>query len=72
VLRREGVRNIGVVATHGLFTGERWRALLSGLVGEIWITNTVLSPRRPRQARIVSVAPLFATLLERSSDPRRL
>ena len=40
VLRDEGVQHIGVIATHGLFTGERWRALLSEGVEEIWITDT--------------------------------
>ena len=59
-LRDAGVRQIGVIATHGLFTGERWRALLSEGVQEIWITDTVLSRRRPPQAHIVPVAPLLA------------
>jgi ribose-phosphate pyrophosphokinase len=62
-LRDAGVRQIGVVATHGLFTGERWRAVLSGGVREMWITDTVLSRRRPPQARIVPVAPLLAAVL---------
>jgi ribose-phosphate pyrophosphokinase len=71
-LRDSGVEQIGVIATHGLFTGDRWRALSSEGVQEVWITNTVLSRRRPRQPHIVSVAPLLAPVLERSCDPRRL
>jgi len=67
-LRDSGVRRIGVIATHGLFTGKRWRGLLSEGVQEVWITDTVLSRRRPRQAQIVSVAPLLAPVLERSCD----
>jgi ribose-phosphate pyrophosphokinase len=67
-LRDSGVQQIGVILTHGLFTGERWRALLAEGVREVWITDTVLSRRRPRQAHIVSVAPLLARVLEGSCD----
>ena len=70
-LHDAGVRQIGVIATHGLFTGERWRALFSEGVQEVWITDTVLSRRRPPQAHIVPVAPLLARVLEEGSDPRR-
>jgi ribose-phosphate pyrophosphokinase len=66
-LRDRGVEEIGVVATHGLFTGERWRAIFHEGVRQVWITDTVLSRRRPRQAHIVPVAPLFAPVLEGSS-----
>ena len=38
-LREAGVRRIGVIATHGLFTGDRWRVLLAGGVPETWITT---------------------------------
>jgi ribose-phosphate pyrophosphokinase len=67
-LREAGVKHIGVIATHGLFTGERWRALFSEGVQEIWITDTVLSRRRPSQAQIVPVAPLLAPVLGGSGD----
>ena len=62
-LRDAGVRQIGVVATHGLFTGEHWRALFFEGVQDIWITDTVLSRNRPRRAHVVSVAPLLAAVL---------
>jgi len=67
-LRGTGVKEIGVVATHGLFTGERWGAIFHDGVRQVWTTDTVLSRRRPAQARIVPVAPLFAALLEGASD----
>jgi ribose-phosphate pyrophosphokinase len=67
-LREVGVEHVGVVATHGLFTGDRWRALLAEGVREIWITDTVLSRRRPPQAHVVGVAPLLAPVLERGTD----
>lgn len=62
-LRDAGVTQIGVLATHGLFTGERWRTVLSEEVQEIWISDTVLSRRRPPQAHVVPVAPLLAPTL---------
>lgn len=64
VLRDAGVRDVGVIVTHGLFTGTRWRSLLSEGVRQIWITDTVLSRRRPPRAQAVPVAPLFAPLFE--------
>ena len=67
-LREAGVRQIGVVATHGLFTGDYWRALLSEGVQQLWITDTVLSRRRPGQAQIVPVAALLAPVLAGSTD----
>jgi ribose-phosphate pyrophosphokinase len=64
-LRAAGVRELGVVATHGLFSGELWRLLLSNGVRELWITDTVLSGRRPAEAHVVPVAPQLAPVLER-------
>jgi ribose-phosphate pyrophosphokinase len=62
-LRNTGVKRIGVIATHGLFTGECWRALLADGIEDIWITDTVLSGRRPKKTRIVPVAPLLVPFL---------
>jgi len=70
-LRDSGVKQIAVIATHGLFTGERWRALFSAGVEEILITDTVLARRRPPQAHVVPVAPLLAAVLEGRQRPRR-
>jgi hypothetical protein len=54
------------MATHGLCTGEHWRALIAAGV-QIWITDTVLSRRRPGQARVVPVAALLAPVLPGNS-----
>jgi ribose-phosphate pyrophosphokinase len=62
-LRRAGVEQIGVVATHGLFTGQDWRAMFGEGVQRLWITDTILSRRRPRAAQIVPVAPLLMPAL---------
>jgi ribose-phosphate pyrophosphokinase len=51
-LRDAGVKQLGVIATHGLFTGERWRALCSEQrVREIWITDTVPPAAGTHRAR---------------------
>jgi ribose-phosphate pyrophosphokinase len=63
-LQQRGVREIGVVVTHGLFTGEAWRAMFALGVTRVWITDTVLRRRRPEQATVVQVSPLFASLLQ--------
>jgi len=64
-LRQAGVEHIGIVATHGLFTGDAWRALVPD-AERLWITDTVLSRRRPTQAEVVPVAPLLAHALSAS------
>jgi len=69
-LRALGVQEIGVIATHGLFTDERWRALFAADVGvtRLWITDSVLSRRRPPEAELVPVGPLLAPVLAGSTD----
>ena len=62
-LRRTGVEQIGVVATHALFTGQDWHAMFDEGVQALWITDTILSPRRPRESHIVPVAPLLMPAL---------
>jgi len=68
-LRKAGVERIAVIAMHGLFTGAQWRALLSGGGLELWITDTVVSRRRPPQATVVSVAQLLAPALSDGGGP---
>lgn len=67
-LRDAGVRQIGVIATHGLFTGEHWRALVPENVQQMWISDTVLSRHRPPDATVAPVAPLLSPVLEGISD----
>jgi ribose-phosphate pyrophosphokinase len=55
-LRGAGAREITVLATHGLFTGERWRELPALGVGRIYTTDSV--PRAgERGGDIVEVLP---------------
>jgi ribose-phosphate pyrophosphokinase len=68
VLRKEGVRQISVACTHGLFTGpaiERFKQEPD--IAEILTTNTVPLPPEKQLSNIVSrsVAPLFAEAVHR-------
>lgn len=67
-LRRAGVEEIGVVTTHALFTGADWRVLPHEGVQRLWITDTVLSRRRPPTAEVVPIAPLLASVLAGITD----
>ena len=62
-LREEGVAQIGVVVTHGLFAGERWRVLPDEGMERIWVTDTVPARSRPADVEVVPVAPLLAPVL---------
>ncbi len=64
LLRAAGVRDIAVLVTHGLFTGDCGQALRAEGVRDVWVTDTVLSRRRPPDVRIVATAPLLADALE--------
>jgi ribose-phosphate pyrophosphokinase len=66
-LQRAGVREIVVMATHGLFTGEAWRGLWSRGVTRIYCTDTT-PPRASVLAgpiTVLPVAPLLADHLPR-------
>jgi len=68
VLRKEGVRQISIACTHGLFTGPAIERLKQEPdVVEIVTTNTVPLPPEKQLPNIVtrSVAPLFAEAVHR-------
>ena len=69
-LRRAGVEEIVVMATHGLFTGTAWERLWSLGVSRIYCTDTTPVPERLISRGIValSVAPLLAAHVK---APRR-
>ena len=67
-LREQGVRQISLACTHGLFTGPAIERLKQEPdVAEIVVTNTVPLPPEKQLANIVtrSVAPLFAEAVHR-------
>ena len=63
-LRGRGVDETVVMVTHGLFTGDRWKELLS-LAAELYVTDSVPSTadRPPEGVRILSVRPLIQQAL---------
>ncbi|MBI2158589.1 MAG: ribose-phosphate pyrophosphokinase [Candidatus Rokubacteria bacterium] len=65
-LRRAGVEEIIVMATHGLFTGRAWERLWSLGVTRIYCTDTTPPPGHLGSAAVVvlSVAPLLAGCLK--------
>jgi ribose-phosphate pyrophosphokinase len=68
VLRKEGVRQISVACTHGLFTGPAIERLKQEPdIAEILTTNTVPLPPEKQLSNITSrsVAPLFAEAVHR-------
>ena len=62
-LRRSGVHEIFVFATHGLFTGERWRELPSLGVRRIFTTDSVPTAAR-RGGDLVQVLPAGEMIMD--------
>jgi ribose-phosphate pyrophosphokinase len=54
-LLSDGVRNIQIMITHGLFTGKEWTALWDLGVSRIFATDTVPLPAELHDSRIVRV-----------------
>ena len=66
--RLAGVEEIGAIATHALFTGECSRVLRGERVQRLWITDTVLSRRRPPDVEVVPIGQLIAPVLTGTVD----
>jgi hypothetical protein len=74
-LRRAGAREITVFATHGLFTGQRWRELPALGVQRIYTSDSIPATRM-RGGGIVEVLPVgrlivdaFAAISDRQPEP---
>jgi len=70
VCRQHGARRIHAFATHGLFSGDAGKRLMTAGVEKIIVTDTVppfrLSPHAiENHIEVVSVAPLFAAAIRR-------
>ncbi|HVV44123.1 MAG TPA: ribose-phosphate diphosphokinase, partial [Bryobacteraceae bacterium] len=52
-LLSDGVRNIQIMITHGLFTGKEWTGLWDLGVSRIFVTDTVPLPAELHESRIV-------------------
>jgi ribose-phosphate pyrophosphokinase len=70
-LRRRGAGEMLAMVTHGLFTAERWRELLSLLAG-LYVTDSVppIAAHPPEGVRLLSVRPLIERALA-AVTPRR-
>ncbi len=69
-LKQYGVREIIIMVTHGLFTGEKWKKLFSLGVKRVYCTNTHTVPSQSESAKItiLTIAPLlrdFAKLMQK-------
>jgi ribose-phosphate pyrophosphokinase len=62
-LRRAGAREITVFATHGLFTGERWRELEGFGVQRIYTTDSIPTARE-RGGELVEVLPIGRLIVD--------
>jgi ribose-phosphate pyrophosphokinase len=65
-----GVKEISVMVSHGLFTGERWKHLWHIGVKRIFCTDSVPRPAHPDIDNIVtlSIVPLLASALSSFGD----
>lgn len=60
-LSRQGVKEIWVMVTHGLFTGNKWKQLWKLGVTRIYCTNTIPSAKHINDKRMIvlSISPIF-------------
>jgi ribose-phosphate pyrophosphokinase len=65
-----GVRDIEIMVTHGLFTGDGWRRLHSLGVSRICCTDTTPPPAGAGPVTVLSVARLLATHLRERAVPQ--
>lgn len=65
-LQRMGVEETTVVVTHGLFTGEAWKALPSLGVGSVYVSDSVpgVAERAPEGLQLVHVHSLIEAAIE--------
>lgn len=66
-LLEQGVEEIWIMVTHGLFTGSAWEKLWELGVQQIYCTDTILLPENARSKNIIvlSVVPLLAEALKK-------
>lgn len=68
MLVKNGIKDIAVICTHGLFIGDALKRLLAiPQIGQIVTTDTVPPPKkRPKQLLILSVASVFGEAIRRN------
>jgi len=72
-LQQAGVRNIVVMATHGLYTGSAWERLWSLGVSRMYCTDSTAlrEPLSSKPITVLPVAPLLADALRAVPSERR-
>lgn len=65
VLRQSGVKDIAIVVTHGLFTGEIWKELFALGIRALFVTDSCPSSltTEETEVRVISIKPLLKTVL---------
>lgn len=72
VVAAGAIPEVVVAATHGLFVGPAVDRLRERPIRRLLVTDTVASPPSPLPIEVVSVAPLLAEALRRTSGARPL
>jgi ribose-phosphate pyrophosphokinase len=65
LVSRNGARSVRLAATHGIFSGEASRRLISLPIKEMLVTNTLAQTRSPK-IRILDISPLLLNALART------
>jgi len=65
IVSQNGAQSIRLAATHGIFSGEARRRLISLPIQEILVTNTLPQTRSPK-IRILDISPLVLDALTRT------
>ncbi len=74
-LRRMGVQKISVAVSHGLFSGSKWKQLLTLGVDKLYCLDTIpeVSRRKESQIQIISAKPIienaFKKLISQKEEP---
>lgn len=65
LVSRNGARSVRLAATHGIFSGEASRRLISLPIKEMLVTNTLAQIRSPK-IRILDISPILLNALART------
>ncbi|MEK6949746.1 MAG: ribose-phosphate pyrophosphokinase, partial [Nanoarchaeota archaeon] len=70
ILKKEGAKEIYVLATHPVLSGPAIERLQSSEIREIIVTNTIELPKEKKigKIRIISIAPLLAETIKRQHE----
>jgi len=67
ILKKKGVKEIIIMVTHGLFTGNLWKRLWNLNVTRLYTTDTVPLIKKPKNVFILPAISLFINYLEKQN-----